>query len=434
MTVRSEQLPIKVSGCRERTGPLTYGQAYIWNSIRGLALEDQHNLVMSFPLDEPVDRADVTTALSRLLAAHESLRTTLCPAGTGLPEQSVAGDGVLPLDLVEADGERPPDAAEARRILRGAGFDHAHEWPIRAGVLCVAGRPRWLVLTISHLATDASGARLLRRHLTSLLDGGQDAGGIDLTCRQPLDQAAHERSSEGERRARRALDHWQRQLEEFPLFDRPALAPEQPRFWQGMLISDAVAEAAPAIARRTGTSVYSVLLAAVTVVLGRRAGRDRYAVGTMCSNRHTAELKDSVMNLPQRVLVAVDLGGTFDEVVRRTHVAALNSYRFGMYDPTAARELTAGVARRRMGPLDVHTTFNAIEPLWHDHERAELGGTTRTFVWTRKTDTDMERLRFVDFFAPDRIAMYADTRYYPISEIESCLWEVERTVTEAVTP
>jgi hypothetical protein len=199
-----------------------------------------------------------------------------------------------------------------------------------------------------------------------------------------------------------------------------------------MLVSPALAEAAPVIARRAGVSVYSVLLAAVAVVLGGRAGQDRFAIGTMCSNRHTAELKDSVMNLPQRVLVVVDLEGPFEEVVRRAHTAALNSFRFGMYDPTAARERAASTARVRGGALYSQTTFNAIEPLWNDHERAELNGAAGTFMWTRKTETDMDRLRFIDFFAPDRIAMYADTHYYSLGEIESCLLEVERTVTEAV--
>ncbi|MEE1757685.1 condensation domain-containing protein [Streptomyces sp. SP18BB07] len=432
MTVRAEQLPVQVRGCRSRSGPLTYGQAYIWNSIRSQALEDQHNFHMNIALPPHSTPADVRHALSVLLSAHESLRATLRPEPSGPPSQVVAGDGELPLTVVESDHPGPAALAELRELVTGQGFDHYREWPIRVGVLCSGRRAHWLVLMLSHLASDASGARILRRHLLSVLDGAPDADGIDLSCRQPLEQAAHERSPDGARGARRALDYWRHQLQEVPVFDRPAVEPGQPRFWQGLLESPGLGRAAPALAERAGISTYSVLTAAVALVLGRLAGRDRYCLAVMCSNRHTPALRDSVMNLPQRVPLTVDLTGSFTDIARRAHTAALNGYRFGMYDPAAARALISSVGEQRGGVLDFATTFNALKPLWRDEEQAgRPPASASSFHWIRKTATDIERLRFADYFAPDRIALYADTSYYPLTEIESCLRDVERTVVQA---
>ncbi|MEO3755622.1 condensation domain-containing protein [Streptomyces sp. B6B3] len=418
---------VRFRGLRARSGPLTDGQGYIWNALRRQPPEDQRSLAVSVHVPEGTALARVTSALVALVTCHESLRTRLVAGPAGETRQEVAGSGSLAIDLATMDDTDAPTDEDPARTWGGGGFDHTTDFPLRTTVVLAGDEPRWIVLTVSHLATDGAGLQVLHRHLTALLRGDDPPAGLSLSCRQPLDQAAYERTPRARARAERALTYWRRQLERFPAFRLPARRPSEPRFWRGTLTSPALATAIPALARRVGRTERSVVLSAVAVAYGRYLDQDSCAITVMCGNRHTPELRDSVMNLPQRVPVVVDLRGPFAQIAGSAQSAVLRAYQHAQYPPGRVRELIGSVAETTGRDLDTDTGFNSVGPT-RSGRTPDDTPPHRSFAWVHKSHSDIARLRFFDYFAPNGLSLYTDTGFVPPDDIRAFLTDVEEII------
>ena len=167
-------------GMRFARGPLTLGQRIVLESLsrRGADADHTCDTERIVPVPPGMDLTGVATAVHALVCRHETLRTRFPPGET---EQVVDGAGMLEIRLCGS-------VEEARTALRTDPFDIAAEWGIRVGVVCRDDRPRTVVLFLSHLAVDTSGANLVVDDLRALLLGVERPR----PPVQPLDQAAAE--------------------------------------------------------------------------------------------------------------------------------------------------------------------------------------------------------------------------------------------------
>jgi hypothetical protein len=354
------QLRVPFAGGRGGEGPLTLGQA---NTLQWVGDPTLYTRMIEWQLDLPEGSTldDITAALSVLLSRHESLRTTY-PAGGGLddselsrrmavdgtwlvagaggsePVQRVVQAGELMVDVYEV-AQEPPDPGvlmvELARRLRSREFDLATELPVRVAVATRAGVPLLAVIVYSHAAVDFGSMALIDTQFAELARDPVSREVGDPGC-QPLDQAEHERSPLGRRRAKTALASWQSQLRIVPqcLYAVPAGDPARPgEVAAGWLWSSAASQALPLITARTGASKALAVLTAMCTVLARRASQDVCSLPVTVSNRYQRRLRGYVGTLANDGILTVDVrAARFDELLRRAAAATLRSSHSGPID------------------------------------------------------------------------------------------------------
>ena len=194
------------SGGRSGSGPATWGQQAIWDVVRSLGTDAARYNVsggMPLPAAVPVDR--VEAAVRELVLLHESLRTRLRTADDGRLDQVVHAAGGIPVVSRPATPDTvTPTAYALRDELLAVPFDAEREWPLRVGVVHVGADAHYVVLFLSHTASDGWGLRNLLADFAALLRGPLPARDL----RQPLEEAAFQVSDRGRRRDAAARRSW----------------------------------------------------------------------------------------------------------------------------------------------------------------------------------------------------------------------------------
>jgi Condensation domain len=347
------------------SGSLTWGQRAIWNVVTAMAPHDAFlNLTRVVELPAPTPHA-VATALGALVSRHESLRTRVVPGpGDGEVQQVLSGTGRLPLQLVtvaEADAEA---AAHAQaRSLAARSFDIAGDWPLRAALVLVRDRVRYLVVVFSHLAVDWYATEILVHELRRLVLRGAPAGTAHPV--QPLDVAARERLADPTG-TRRVVDYWLARYREAPRELLPVdVSAGPPRYRQARLTSPAVDAAARRLAARYRVSTSTVLLAGTAQVLAQYAGQPTCPLLTTVNNRHQQEHRDLVAPVNQLGLLTLSVADgsrgepvSLDRLVPRAWSAALRAYRHSYYDQAALDRALTGAGLQAGAYTEPYCCFN----------------------------------------------------------------------------
>lgn len=401
-----------------RSGPMTWGQRKIRAEL--LAHPDDRRLpfvATSFPVPDGAGLDVIQRALTALLEAHESLRTTYPDMST----QRVAGRGRLRVGLVESD-----DTAAALDRLCREPFDVERELPVRAELLLDHSRPRTLVCVFSHMALDRLGAHVVQEQLRALLASPVPTETLR-TSLQPLELAVQQQA-DGQRAAR-TLDYWASAYAAAP--QETLAVPVRPgggtRFCDARMVSSAIADALTKITCRTKASASAVLLAATAAVLGAYVGLDRCAITSIFGNRASEKLVEYVGTISQDALVVVDLGGpTFDGLVRETWLRSLTAYEHSMVDSLAQRATREAIAARTGLLFRRDFVYNDLagEP------RRPVDATTidirdAGFVWVRGFLT-AHRLQ-----GAAELSFWVDTYYVPRADVRMLLESLERLLVSA---
>jgi hypothetical protein len=203
--------------------------------------------------------------------------------------------------------------------------DLALDWPVRAAVVCRAGRPERLVVIMPHLVTDAIGAGVMVAEASARV-------ATPVTGPQPLELAAWQHSASGERQSAAAVRHWERLLPSAVVL-APTLRPEPERFPKARFTSPVMASALPGAAARTGVDPATVLSTAFMMAVGQVIGADRVAVRHLVGNRFRSGLAEVVSPLAQLGLCVADVAAPLDEAVGRVSRASLAAHKHAYYNP-----------------------------------------------------------------------------------------------------
>ncbi|MGF1426792.1 condensation domain-containing protein [Kitasatospora sp. LaBMicrA B282] len=440
MSIReSHAVPLRFTGLRSGSAPLSWGQHAIWKSISWLGEEAHYfNIPRTLSVPDGCSVDQVVAALGRLVHRHEALRSTFA-AGPEGPVQTVAGHGATEVLVLAAEQEVTAEqATERAQQLAGVSFDHATEFGMRYAVVTVAGVPRWVLLVVSHQCTDFFGIRILERELPELL-AGRELPPVDW---HPLDQARFQQQGEGAARGRASLEHWRRTLSRVPRshFDFPPGDgdPEDPeRFVRLRLDSPAAAVAADLLATRCQVSTSTVLLTAAAAVIAAYSGHPTAVLQLIAGNRNEPRLRDMVGAQTENALFVLDLAaGSFEDAVRRCFLPGMSAYRFGEYHPPSMDAVHDEVRLHRGVALDLSSFFNDVRmnDRWEslpetDGSAEQLAAlaerSTVSFIgaWPRQ---DAKYFVHVQY-APDTLHLFlmADTTLLPRPVIERLLRAVE---------
>ncbi len=332
-------LPIVSSGRDpSEPAPLTSAQRRLWLLERLEPGQRFSRIAVAVRLAGPLDAEVLRAAVADVAARHGALRTSFHEQDGDVVQ--AAREGLAPefsvVDLSRLDpAARDGSLARTRAAFEARPFDPAREALLR--VLLVRSSPHEHVLLASmhHLIGDAWSMDVCARDLARAyrLRAGADPAAETPAADLPIQLADYAR--------------WERELQALGerdddlRFFRDALAgaPEESTFPAdfarpavrtsdaGLLaraLEPSAAAALRALAARSGTTPFAVLLACVAVVLRRFAAQPDLVVGTVLANRERPEAQDLigalVNTLPIRV--RVDDGEPFAALLGRAAEAA----------------------------------------------------------------------------------------------------------------
>ncbi|WP_459206817.1 amino acid adenylation domain-containing protein [Pseudomonas sp. MLB6B] len=305
--------------------PLSFAQQrllFLWQLEPDNAF---YNVPMAVRLNGALDPERLQQALTALVQRHEALRTRLV-AVDGEFHQEVLDQGDVQLEVQAfAAGQ---DAAQLEAAVRddlARPFDLLHGPLLRMRLLQLGDDQHVLTVCMHHIVSDGWSSELLVREFVALytaLGEGREAPLAPLPI-QYADYAIWQRAWLEAGEAERQLQYWRTQLgDEQPVLslplDRPR--PAQPSYRGAVLevkLPAALSEALRGRARQGGHTLFTLMLAAVAVVLSRYSGQADVRIGAPNAGRNRQELEGLIgFFINTQVLrVQVDERQTFAELL-----------------------------------------------------------------------------------------------------------------------
>ncbi|WP_153349225.1 condensation domain-containing protein, partial [Nocardia aurantia] len=376
-----------------RLVPLSFAQQRMWFLNQYDKASAAYNLPLAIRLSGELDTAALELAIVDVLRRHESLRTRY-PEHGGVPMQQVLPAEQVTLDLrgyPVADTELLTAVTE----FVSTGFDVAERVPLRARLFrvdmgvqaTVAGAEHVLVVVVHHIAADGFSMGPLARDVMAAYTARTQGSvpGWAPPAVQYADFAVWQREvlgSEDDAQSllARQVGYWQRALAGIP--DELTLPADRPRpavashhgATLHRTLSPNVITALEDVARKQGSSLFMVMHAALTVLLGRLSGGDDIAIGTPVAGRGEQALDDLVGMFVNTLVLrtALDPAESFTGLLDRVRHTDLEA--FGNADVPFERlvELLAPERSQARNPLfQVMLAFQNL-----DRTTLELPGLT----------------------------------------------------------
>ncbi|UVL81813.1 amino acid adenylation domain-containing protein [Pseudomonas sp. B21-028] len=303
-----ETAPDDITGA-DREGPLalSFAQQRLWflDQLDPTASAAYH-IPASLVLRGTLDRTALKNALDRLVARHESLRTTfrrdgeqpvqvIAPADCGfnLQEQDLRH---LPRDEAERQAARLAEEEAARA------FDLLHGPLIRGTLLCLADDEHRLLITQHHIISDGWSIGLLVKEFAALyqaFSAGQ-ADPLPPLALQYADYAAWQRRHLQGERLDQQVEFWRAHLAGAPALlalptDRPRPAVQSYRGETlGFDLPAALSAAIARFAQSRAATPFMTLMAAWAILLARISGQQDLVIGTVAANRDRQDVQSLI--------------------------------------------------------------------------------------------------------------------------------------------
>ncbi|HEV3052288.1 MAG TPA: amino acid adenylation domain-containing protein, partial [Longimicrobium sp.] len=269
----------------------------------------------------PLDPRVLERALERIVARHESLRTTF-PTVQGEPRQRIAPADEHGFVLLDHDLTASADVeSELRRLAVeevAAPFDLAVGPLVRARLVRIAADDHALMLTMHHAVSDGWSVGVLVRELEVLYPAFL-RGEADPLPPLPVQYADfavwHRRWVAGPAMEAQA-EYWTRTLAGAPELlelptDRPR--PAKQDFAGASMkveLDEGLTAALKTLGQRHGATLFMTLLAGWAAVLVRLSGQQEVVIGTPSANRGRSEIEGLIGFFVNTLALRVDLSGS----------------------------------------------------------------------------------------------------------------------------
>ncbi|MEA3209602.1 MAG: hypothetical protein QOE70_2659 [Chthoniobacter sp.] len=317
-----------------RLDPLTFPQRELWERSPAPAAEASNHICCLIHVQGLITPQDCQAAVQRVVERQEVLRLSFLP-GKERPLQMVRKSGEANIRFRELSSAQAQEEAveELAREIFSEPFDLVHGPLYRVEVLRRAADAQVMVLAIHHAIADGWTLGVFVRDLCGAYL--QEKMGV----RDPLPAVPLSYTAWGA--AERAL--WtSAELEHRAAFWKSALAGTR-RIWNGpdasaplqRWISGLAGElgnAARDLAKRSGATLFSTLLAAFQIALSKWTGADDILVGTPVANRSKQAVRETMGYCSGIVPLRgpVDPARPFAETLRSVHHATVDSFANAM--------------------------------------------------------------------------------------------------------
>ena len=279
---------------------LSFAQERLWFLDRLQPGSAAYNMPAALRLTGPLDLPALAASLAEIVRRHEVLRTIFTEV-SGSPVPEVALPGPLPLPLVDLGGLPTADVdLEVARLVReevGLPFDLERGPLLRLRVLRLGDGEHLVLFTVHHIAADGWSLAVFAREVAALYPAflRGDASPLPELPLQYADFAAWQRDWLAGEALEVDLAWWRQRLQGAPeLLELPADRPRQaaPSGRGGsraFVLPDALTAELGAVARRQGSTLFMVLLAAFQAWLHRLTGEEDLCIGSPVAGRTQIE-------------------------------------------------------------------------------------------------------------------------------------------------
>ncbi|MFD3842383.1 non-ribosomal peptide synthase/polyketide synthase, partial [Streptomyces sp. NPDC058642] len=322
--------PAIVPVAREAAAPMSFAQQRLWFLEEFAPGGSEYVTALALRLRGRLDVRALTAALGKLVARHESLRTTFDTVdGQGVQIVHPPREVPLPLDDLSGlpEGDRAARLEELLAADRARPFDLRQGPLLRTGLIRLADDEHVLTLTLHHIVTDGWSTAVLTGDLAHLYRAELDpaTGPLPALPVQYADYAQWQRTTSGREQQ---LSYWKEQLADIQPLDLPTDRPRPPiRTRSGatarLTLPPRAARRLAQVGRDRGATLFTTLVAAAQTFLARLSGGRDIAVGTVTSGREQTEIQQLIGFFVNTLVLRshVDAGRPFPEFlddVRRT--------------------------------------------------------------------------------------------------------------------
>jgi amino acid adenylation domain-containing protein len=333
-SARSELPPITKTS---RDGPLalSFAQQRLWFLAQMEGVSQAYHMPFGLRVGGPLNREALRRALDRVVARHESLRSTFVQVD-GQPVQRIAPEE-SGFALQEYDLRRHPDAAgELERLMAEeavAPFDLEAGPLIRGRLIQLGAAEHALLVTMHHIVSDGWSMGVLTREFSALYRAFSEGQADPLPALeiQYADYAAWQRRWIAGEVLQAQADYWRRALAGAPaLLTLPTDRPRPPKqdyagAEVGLELDESLTQGLKALCQRHGATLFMTLLAAWGALLARLAGQDEVVIGVAVANRTRAEVEPLIGFFVNTLALRLDLSNnpTVSELLQRVKAQAL---------------------------------------------------------------------------------------------------------------
>ncbi len=290
----------------EQVVPLSAGQHRLW-FLHQAGSGSEYNMSSSLWLRGALDTVLMAQALNTLRQRHAVLRTTINVLD-GNPVQRIRPHTETDLPVLDIS-DLPRELRVQRALflageLRNKTFELEREPLFRCHLIRLDGNEHLLVISIHHIVCDGWSMEILQRQLRTLY--AQLFAGRSIDQNSPTLQF-HDyvaRTLRWDRNNTQVKDAqirwWQQQLADIdPILNLPDRGAHVGNSSNGAAhvhfnISSAMVQRLEESAKRSGATLYMVLVSALGILLHRYTRQDRFCLGTVVANRQYADLEDVV--------------------------------------------------------------------------------------------------------------------------------------------
>lgn len=327
---------------RRRTAgpcPLSFCQQRLWfldQLSPGSTYNVPNNLVR---IDGPLDVPALRNTLDAIVARHEVLRTNFAQADGG-PVQVIADHRPMDLPLHDLRTLAPaPRRAELKRLLEAEArrpFDLARDVMIRPTLYRLADTEYVFQLMTHHIAWDPWSKAVVYREMAALYEEftlGQRAE-LPESLIQYADFACWQRQWLRSEAYEQHVAYWngrlggaKRTLDVPADHPRPAVQSHRGAKYLFTLPPE-LAEAAKALSRQEGVTLFMTLLSAFKTFLYLYTGQEDISVGSPLAGRNRVETEGLVGFFINTLVLRTELTGdpTFRELLKRVREGTLGAY------------------------------------------------------------------------------------------------------------
>ena len=318
--------------------PLSAAQEQLWFLDQLVPGQPTYNVPMAYRIRGSLDVDALRDALDVVLRRHEPLRASF-HARDGVPFQRIAPPGEVPLVVQDLSGLEPlARGQQLDRELRAAAvrpFDLSAGPLARFQLFRLSAEDHVLSSTIHHIVTDGWSAGVLNRELSAgyaALRAGAQPEPDELPLRY-ANYVERQRERFDDELVRSQLSYWERQLADLPVLDlptdriRPAVSSNRGDTLSAHIPSDLL-DACRLVARQHAVPLFTVLAAAVAVVLARLTKQEDVPVGMTTLGRKQPEYESLIGLFATMVVLRVDLSGdpSLAELFDRIADATFDAY------------------------------------------------------------------------------------------------------------
>ncbi|CAM5284486.1 MupA/Atu3671 family FMN-dependent luciferase-like monooxygenase [Streptomyces abikoensis] len=373
------------SGIVEHRVPATDQHIHFARVQQGHALPQVFNVAMRLTLTGDLNVPALRTALTRLVARHEGLRTRIVPDGDDWQQEVLRA---RPVDLPVEDLTGLPAGERGAAVERISAEAAETPFDLATGTgpalrLLRSGERTWVLLFVLHHAVcDGWAVSIILKELAALYGAAAEGlpDGLAPDPCQPGAYARWQREQTDPAAEERKLAFWKRELDGAPFgiampLDRPR--PEELSGQGGVVMFTVPADVradVDRLARRRGATPYAVTAAALGRLMARRSGQSDVVFNVSYANRWRREFESLVtcatsgFALRVRDGEAASFTALVDQVAR-TSVACIDAFmpprdlapllreRYGMEMPD---RLAAGFAYQNSLETDIEMPGLAV--------------------------------------------------------------------------